>query len=495
VRRALACLLMGATGAFLPPARSVAQARAQSPPQRRDYRPYVKLMCDCSRQVFRLVTRNGRATEGAVLETTRRTITMGSGTIVTPDGLVLTNHHVYEALVSPDTAINPDEGLIVRLTPLRIVVAEVNPTRPLAMPDEKYVAEPYGLYPERDMAVLKIVRDARTNQAIKRSDFAVTPLGNPYAIDDEGELTLIGYPGKGGETITLSRGLFQGFMLGGGARAEDGAIKSSAPIAGGNSGGAALYGGRLVGVPTRVSAKSEKGADFSYLYPVTWAAQPLAYAALRFGQSVPALDNGWVRDSNNTDLARDRLFAGARLFAAQSGQPVPGIQLVAHRKDRTYDQIAALYGELNTHRRSEEIHFALRSGRDTAALALELGLSLADVRQLDQLFRTAFVQMELKARRDTTEVAEELALSRAEAVRLNGTRPEALSADAQAMVKGEFFYYLTETEPDGFFLVALPRAQTVTISIRHQAFRDYSTTVTTTSGTFQKLGDLKIFSR
>lgn len=493
MRRALLFVAWMAAGTWPATLQPAAQARPAAAP-RRDYRPYVKLMCDCSRRVYRLDRRpDGRLVEGPLIEATRGNSTRGSGTVLTADGLVLTNYHVYEALVVPDTIVNEADGLIVRSTPIRIIVAEVNPANPLGRPDEKYVAEAYGLYPDRDMAVVKIVRDARTNQPLDRRDFTTATLGNPYAIDDEGELVLIGYPGKGGETVTLSRGLFQGYMFGG-STAPDGAIKSNATAAGGNSGGAALFGNRLVGVPTRVSPKAEKGADFSYMFPVTWAARPLAYAALRFDQAVPALDAAWLRDTNNTDIAHDRVFVGARVRAAQSGQSLANLTVVAHRRDRTFEQVVALSREISTYVKSQEIFQALRMGRDTTAVALVRGLARAEVVRLARQFRVVHVQLGVRQGRDTAEVADELALSRADAVAF-AREPSVLSPDAEAAIRGTFQYFAADTESDGFVFLTLPRGQVLTVTIQHPSYREYSATITTTSGVSQKLADIRLFSR
>jgi hypothetical protein len=93
---------------------------------------------------------------------------------------------------------------------------------------------------------------------------------------------------------------------------------------GGNSGGAALYDGRLVAIPTRVSLKTDKGSDFGYLHPITWAAQVFAYASLRYGLAVPALDLSWIESSHNTDVARTTSYGGGHIVSGQSRLPVTG---------------------------------------------------------------------------------------------------------------------------------------------------------------------------
>jgi hypothetical protein len=73
-------------------------------------------------------------------------------------------------------------------------------------------------------------------------------------------IIILGYPGIGGETITLTRGEVSGFTFqqGYGNRAF---IKTSATIAGGNSGGlAATLQGEIIGVPTQVGSGDIAGA-------------------------------------------------------------------------------------------------------------------------------------------------------------------------------------------------------------------------------------------
>jgi hypothetical protein len=70
-------------------------------------------------------------------------------------------------------------------------------------------------------------------------------------------ITILGYPGIGGETITLTRGDVSGFTSQEG-RGERAFIKTSATIAGGNSGGlAATEEGYLIGIPTRLGYGGE----------------------------------------------------------------------------------------------------------------------------------------------------------------------------------------------------------------------------------------------
>ena len=161
----------------------------------------------------------------------------GSGTIISADGLILTNAHV----VLPDKYF-PVDALSIALT-----VEEDQ------LPDERYLAEVMQADEALDLAVLQITSDLNWNP-INKSDLNLpfVPQGNADALSLGDAITILGYPGIGGDTITLTAGEVSGFTqeTGYGDRAF---IKTNATIAGGNSGGLAVdSSGRLIGVPTQL---------------------------------------------------------------------------------------------------------------------------------------------------------------------------------------------------------------------------------------------------
>ena len=83
-------------------------------------------------------------------------------------------------------------------------------------------------------------------------DSATTSLCNTASIGDH--ITILGYPGIGGDTLTVTDGIVSGFEFRGGARY----IKTSAKIDQGNSGGVAIKdSGCVVGIPTYVQTQIE----------------------------------------------------------------------------------------------------------------------------------------------------------------------------------------------------------------------------------------------
>ncbi len=180
-------------------------------------------------QILALVEIDGEITEGWT----------GSGTIISNDGLILTNAHV----VLSDRYYQV-EDLVVAIT-----VAQDEP------PEQMFYADILQADANLDLAVIKIRSNIDgTPSNFESLDIFPVPLGDSESLELGDELTIIGYPGIGGDTITLTRGEVSGFTSQDqyGNRAF---IKTSATFAGGNSGGlAATQQGEIIGVPTRMGS-------------------------------------------------------------------------------------------------------------------------------------------------------------------------------------------------------------------------------------------------
>jgi V8-like Glu-specific endopeptidase len=161
----------------------------------------------------------------------------GSGTVITPDGLILTNAHV----VLPDRYYNVDA--------LAVAFTIQEDQEPVAM----YFAEVLQADAQLDIAVIGITTDLDENPVdYANLNLPYVPLGDADDLRLGDAVTILGYPGIGGETITLTRGEVSGFTSEEG-RGDRAFIKTSATIAGGNSGGlAADVNGYLIGIPTQL---------------------------------------------------------------------------------------------------------------------------------------------------------------------------------------------------------------------------------------------------
>jgi len=161
----------------------------------------------------------------------------GSGTIISPDGLILTNAH----LIDPGPQFEAD-AFVIGLS--------LDPSAP---PIDRYYAEPVIIDKDLDIAVLRISSDIRFKKVNPQDlNLPYVPLGDSDSLQLGDSLTILGYPNIGGDTITLTRGDVGGFTSQRkfGERAW---IKTSASISGGTSGGLAMdEDGYLVAIPTQL---------------------------------------------------------------------------------------------------------------------------------------------------------------------------------------------------------------------------------------------------
>ncbi len=157
----------------------------------------------------------------------------GSGVIVKSDGVVVTNHHVIA------------EGKADRLFK-EIFFALSEDGMAATSESKRYRLRPVMLNREHDLALLRIVNEGESIV------FPAIEIGDSQSIKLLDDLTIIGFPEKGGTTVTISRGEVQGKDILGNW------IKTDARVIHGNSGGAAVSNsGKLIGIPTKVIADSQ----------------------------------------------------------------------------------------------------------------------------------------------------------------------------------------------------------------------------------------------
>ncbi|MGQ9493396.1 MAG: trypsin-like peptidase domain-containing protein [Anaerolineae bacterium] len=168
----------------------------------------------------------------------------GSGTIVHPSGIVLTNCHVANPRAMGMPAPPADR--------LGIAITERSDQPPVLT----YFAQVIVQSPELDLALLKIVASA-DGRPVSNLKLPYVPLGDSDTLELGDTVAILGYPGIGGETVTLTSGCVSGFTQQLELRIARAWIKTDATIAGGNSGGAAINtNGELIGIPTQAAAGS-----------------------------------------------------------------------------------------------------------------------------------------------------------------------------------------------------------------------------------------------
>lgn len=185
----------------------------------------------------------------------------GSGSVLTPNGYVLTNLHV----------LYDDETDSLQADDIYLSFSD-DYRRP---PRQTHIAELVEYDELLDLALLLITHTIEGAEVSSSLKLTWMQLGDPSKLEFDEALRVIGFPAVGGErdlsSLTLTRGIVSGFSY------EDDTmswIKTDCVINSGNSGGAAVNAeGELIGVP---SMTIEDESDvLGYVRPVS--AMPAAW--------------------------------------------------------------------------------------------------------------------------------------------------------------------------------------------------------------------------
>ena len=166
---------------------------------------------------------------------------LGSGTIMSAEGLILTNNHVVEG-DSRNGYMNDDGLAAIAVTPSNMRGEAVI----------KYYATVVKADPDLDLALLQIVSLSDDPDAPLPDNLGLTPIlrGNSDELQIGDEINFYGFPGLGGNSVTFTSGKVSGFL----DENRDGVfewIKTDGEINHGNSGGLATNDqGAFVGVPS-----------------------------------------------------------------------------------------------------------------------------------------------------------------------------------------------------------------------------------------------------
>lgn len=427
-----------------------------------DFTPFVRLGHLVKLSIFKNPVLD--AEKGSVLnrgELMREEVVqmpVGSGTIISADGMILTNWHVYQ--IRDQYQFDQANNLLRVAEPAgnAMLVYWLKDNDPLKIPVFQYLAIPLSLDEKHDTALLKIVADKDGNR-INKVDFSHVRLGNPFGMKINENITVLGYPGKGGDTITMTDGKFLGYYRDERFPGLDGFIKTNAAMAPGNSGGAALNKQALVGVPTAVTLPTEAGSDLGYIHPVTWALKGFVIAKHKFGLSPPEIPLGWLMSPYNTDGTAQNVFVIGSVLSASSQKGLRGRILII-RSDRTLEGI-------------EELH------RNVQAVSI--------IFSMQQMQRFGL---------SVDEIAKRFNVTSAEAKRILAAElsEDDISEDIPRYLAGEFFYEVGESDEEGFFILSVPKREKVSLHVFKEGFRPVSKDFITVEGSFQNLGRIKVYS-
>ncbi|HMG35202.1 MAG TPA: trypsin-like peptidase domain-containing protein [Blastocatellia bacterium] len=158
----------------------------------------------------------------------------GSAVIVRSDGIAVTNLHV---LVDARSG-KPYDEIVLSLGPDESNQHAV-----------RYKAVVLLIDRESDLALLRIDNTSGEGSQSRKLVMPTVEMGDSDNIKLLDDIFIIGYPEKGGVTVTVNRGVVEG------KDALLNWIKTDARLIHGNSGGAAVdSAGRLIGIPTKVVA-------------------------------------------------------------------------------------------------------------------------------------------------------------------------------------------------------------------------------------------------
>jgi S1-C subfamily serine protease len=182
----------------------------------------------------------------------------GSGTVLSEDGLILTNYHVV-AEVAENPKDGEEEPVVIGLT--------VDPHDP---PRELFRGKVVAFNKDVDFALVQVDCGFYRQPLPKNYRFVTIPLGDPSEAEIGDTIWAIGYPVLGGSngraSITLTRGVLSGFE----EKPIGVMLKTDANIGPGNSGGAAVDGNwRLIGVPSYHHIDPEDVSSMAYIHPIS----------------------------------------------------------------------------------------------------------------------------------------------------------------------------------------------------------------------------------
>lgn len=212
---------------------------------------------------------------------------LGSGVIVSPDGIVVSNHHV-----------------VGEATDIRVVLSD----------RREYDAEILLSDQEADLAILRLIgASGLPAMALANSDAAqvgdlVLAIGNPFGVGQ-----------------TVSSGIVSGLARSGGGLSDRSGyyIQTDAPINPGNSGGALVsMDGALLGINTSILSRSGGSNGIGFAIPSNLVAQYVAQA----GEGRGRFARPW---------AGIRVQQVEAALASALGQPVPEGVVIAEIHPRS----------------------------------------------------------------------------------------------------------------------------------------------------------------
>lgn len=181
-----------------------------------------------------------------------------SGTLLTPEGLVLTNYHVVAEVAEAAEDAGEKDPVVVAAT--------IHPQEPAR---ELFRGRVLKFDKSLDLALIQITCGLYHQPLPRNFRFPWIPMADSSALEIGERVSIVGFPSIGGTVGRVSVTFTQGVVSGFEKTSIGTLIKTDANIGPGSSGGAAIdVRGRLIGVPTSENIRPEVVGRMSYVHPV-----------------------------------------------------------------------------------------------------------------------------------------------------------------------------------------------------------------------------------
>ena len=274
---------------------------------------------------------------------------VGTGVVVTEDGLIMSNAHVTRAYLDPEIAVVTGAGGAPKIgssgKPLKSVLYNMFPYYMfvgLTTQEEfdagddvqkpRYAAmildddEDYGRR-SRDRALLKVVYpilEMKNNLPVigdyvgNNVKLSFSEMANPFktSLLDK-KVRAIGFPGSGDpKRSSRTAGELLGYE-----GDKYSVLLHTSWISNGNSGGGLFYKDKLIGINTWDN-RNTSSRPVGEAQPITYWAEMFAKYEGIFNMRGPAFDYAWINDDPGTDPYKGDAYAAFRLVTA-SNRDVP----------------------------------------------------------------------------------------------------------------------------------------------------------------------------
>jgi hypothetical protein len=183
---------------------------------------------------------------------------------------------------------------------------------------------------------------------------------------------------------------------------------------------------------------------------------------MKFKESIPNIDRGWLENNLNSESTKKNQFVGFSVHSAMSNQSIPNARVIIHRLDRDYSEIEGLFDEVQRIYTIYMVQEYKNNGYTQKNIAKLLNITESDVKS---------------------------ALS----VNLNSLP---MSDDANKYINNQEFYFVKgESDKDGFYFTAspIPKGQKFKLIINSEYYKKIEKVFQSDSNPYMDLGTILLY--